>query len=53
MDGTVLSRVEMDYGDLKDIGRVVIEMDGNWDVRITVDGFRFESNNTCRTHGRG
>lgn len=50
MHGNVLARPELDYTDLKSIGRITIQRDGNHGVAIIVDGFDFEQFGTCRQH---
>lgn len=50
MHGMVLKPEDVDYSDLKEYGRVVIEH-GPGGVRVTVDGFEFGRAGTCRQHG--
>ena len=50
MHGMVLKPDDVDYSDLKEYGRVVIEYDSRG-VRVTVDGFEFGQTGTCRQHG--
>ena len=51
MNGIVLPAGDLDYGDMKKIGRIEIECDPHsGQVRISVDGFKFDEPPTCRMH---
>jgi hypothetical protein len=49
MHGMVLKPDDVDYSDLKEYGRVVIERTSAG-VIVTVDGFEFEQAGSCRAH---
>lgn len=49
MHGMILKAADLDYSDLEKFGRVTIEHTARG-VEITVDGFEFSENGTCRQH---
>lgn len=49
MHGMILKTADVEYADLKRYGRLTIEHT-NRGIEITVDGFEFEENGSCRQH---
>jgi len=48
MSGAVLNRHEVDYIDLKKIGKITLHLNDKGEVEILVDGFEFDQARTCR-----